>query len=337
MKAKRALVLIVIVMAGLGSLGYWLYTRGQLYKNKDRLRLSGHMEATETDLAFKVSGKIIKIHFDEGDWVKTGQVVSELEAQDLRDEVAQAQARLATAQANLTKYLAGYRVQEIEEARAAVAKAKADLDNKEITFFRYQNLWERKTVSKQTRDKTEADYLMAKATLKSAREQYDLRKEGFRQEDIDAAKYEFEQAKATLELAQTRLGYATIMAPADGVVLVKPAEVGEVAAIGSTVVTLGLLDDIWFEGYIAETDLAKVRYGMKAEVTTDSYPGKKYPAWVSFISSKAEFTPKAVETFKERVTLVYRTKIRCANPNHELKPGMPAEAVIFLDSQPQQQ
>jgi HlyD family secretion protein len=108
--------------------------------------------------------------------------------------------------------------------------------------------------------------------------------------------------------------------------------VGEVAAIGTPVVTVGLLDDIWFEGYFAETDLAKVRYGMKCEVTTDTYPGKKYPAWVSFINSKAEFTPKQVETFKERVTLVYRTKIRCANPNHELKPGMPAEAVVFLDS-----
>jgi HlyD family secretion protein len=190
-------------------------------------------------------------------------------------------------------------------------------------------------VSKQVRDQSEADYLVARANLKSAQEQYDLRKSGFRQEDIDAANYEFEQAKAALELAQTRLGYATIISPADGAVLVKPAEVGEVAAIGSTVLTLGLLDDVWFEGYIPETDLAKVRFGMKAEVTTDSYPGKKYPAWVSFISSKAEFTPKSVETFKERVTLVYRTKIRCANPNHELKPGMPAEAVVFLDSQPQ--
>ncbi|MBM4273502.1 MAG: HlyD family efflux transporter periplasmic adaptor subunit [Deltaproteobacteria bacterium] len=333
MKVKR-LALVILLLVGGGSLGYWLYTRHHLSKNHDRLKLSGHIKATETDLAFKVSGKIVKIHFDEGDWIKTGQVVAELEAQDLRDEVAQAQARMATARANLTKYLAGYRVQEIEEAKAAVAKAKADLDNKQIMFHRYQNLYERKTVSKQTRDQVEADFLMARANLKSAREQYDLRKEGFRKEDIDAAKAEFEQAKATLELAQTRLGYATITAPADGVVLVKPAEVGEVAAIGSTVVTLGLLDDIWFEGYIPETDLAKVRYGMKAEITTDSYPDKKYPAWVSFISSKPEFTPKSVETFKERVTLVYRTKIRCANPNHELKPGMPAQAVVLLDSQP---
>lgn len=336
MKGKR-LVLLIFILAGLGFLGYWLYTRDQLDKNKDRLKLSGHIQTTETDLSFKVSGKISKIHFDEGDWIKAGQVVAELEVQDLKDEVAQAQARLAAAQANFAKYRAGYRVQEIEEAKAAVAKAKADLENKQANFFRYRNLYERKTVSKQVRDQSEADYLVARATLKSAQEQYDLRRAGFRREDINAAQYEFEQARAALELAQTLLSYATITAPADGVVLVKPAEVGEVAAIGSTVLTLGLLDDVWFEGYIPETDLARVRYGMKAEITTDSYPGKRYAAWVSYISAKAEFTPKSVETFKERVTLVYRTKIRCANPNHELKTGMPAQAVVFLDSQPQQQ
>ena len=331
MKFRRLVFVMLILLAGAGALIYWLY-RQDRQNSKNQLRLTGHMEATETDLSFKVSGKILKIHFEEGNWIKAGQVVAELEAQDLRDEVAQAQAQLAAAKANLTKYQTGYRVQEIEEAKAQLAKVQADLEDKKVDYFRFQNLYDRKVVTGVTRDKSLADYLMAKANVKAAREQLDLRKEGFRKEEIDAAKAEYDKAKATLDLAQTRLGYATIISPVDGVVLVKPAEVGEVTAIGTPIVTVGLLDDIWFEGYFAETDLAKVRYGMKCEVTTDTYPGKKYPAWVSFINSKAEFTPKQVETFKERVTLVYRTKIRCANPNHELKPGMPAEAVVFLDS-----
>jgi HlyD family secretion protein len=226
---------------------------------------------------------------------------------------------------------AGYRVQEVREAQAAMAKAQADLKDKKLDYDRFKNLFDRKVVSASTRDKYEAAFLMTKEALRSAAENYSKMKEGFRQEDIDQARADLKQAQATLELARTRLGYATIFSPADGVVLVKPAEVGEVAAIGATVVTLGLLNDIWFEGYIPETDLARVRYGQKAALTTDTYPGKQYPAWVSFINSKAEFTPKTVETFKERVTLVYRTKIRAENPNHELKPGMPAEAVIFLD------
>jgi HlyD family secretion protein len=331
MTGKRGVILVGLLVLVLGGVGYWLIW-GAKGVSKNQLRLQGHIEAYQTDLAFKVSGKIIKINYQEGDWIKVGDVVAELDPQELKDEVEQARAKLAQAKANLDKYQAGYRPQEVQEALAAVAKAKADMDNKQVNFYRYQNLFERQTVSQQTRDKAEADYLMAKASLKAAQEQYDLRKEGFRKEEIEVAKGEFEQAKATLDLALTRLGYATIISPVNGAVLVKPAELGEVAAIGSTVVTVGLLDDIWFEGWIPETDLVKVKLHQKAEITTDSYPGKKYPAWVSMINNKAEFTPKTVETFKERVTLVYRTKIRAANPNYELRPGMPAEAVVFLDN-----
>jgi HlyD family secretion protein len=190
---------------------------------------------------------------------------------------------------------------------------------------------ERGAVAVSSRDNAEAAYRIAQETLQQAKQRYSLVMEGARREDIDAARAELEAAKADLALAVTRLGYATLISPVNGVVLVRPAEPGEIAAVGSPVLTTGDLDNVYFEGYIAETDLAKVRFGQKATVTTDTYPGKQYPASISFIGSKAEFTPKTVETFKERVALVYRTKIRVDNPNHELKPGMPAEAVIYLD------
>jgi HlyD family secretion protein len=103
--------------------------------------------------------------------------------------------------------------------------------------------------------------------------------------------------------------------------------------VGATILSVGDLDNIWFEGYLPETFLAKVRHGQKADVTIDTYPGKKYPGTVAFIADKAEFTPKSVETYKERVMQVYRTKISLANPNHELKQGMPAEALIYLEGQ----
>jgi HlyD family secretion protein len=330
---KRKLFIIVLLVAVLGGTGYWLFRQNQAAAKKNQLRLSGHIEATQTDLAFKVSGKIVKIYFQEGDWVRTGQKVAELDAQDLKNEVDQAKAKVGAARANLDKLMAGYRPQEIKEAKADVDRARADLVDRKLDFDRYQILFQRKVVAATTRDKYEANYLMAQATLKGAREKYDMLKEGYRREDIDKARAELQQAQATLDLAETRLGYATILSPVDGAVLVKPAEVGEVAAVGSNVLTLGLLDDIWFEGYIPETDLVRVKLHQRAIITTDSYPGKQYPAWVSYISSKAEFTPKTVETFKERVTLVYRTKIRADNPNHELRPGMPAEAVVFFDNQ----
>jgi HlyD family secretion protein len=219
----------------------------------------------------------------------------------------------------------------VRESQAAVDQARADFVDKERDYRRMQNLLERRVVAASVRDRSEAAYLMAREALKRAQEKCDLAKEGYRREDIAAADSEAKQAQANWELAKTRLGYATLTSPANGVVLIRPAEPGEVVAVGSTVLTLGDLDNVWFEGYIPESDLARIKYGLQAAITTDTYPGKKYPGWVSYIAAKAEFTPKSVETFKERVTLVYRTKIRCDNPQHELKPGMPAEAVIFMD------
>jgi HlyD family secretion protein len=96
------------------------------------------------------------------------------------------------------------------------------------------------------------------------------------------------------------------------------------------VVTLADLDHIWLRAYIAETDLGRIRWGQDAVVTTDTYPGKQYHGRIAFIASDAEFTPKSVQTYKERVTLVYRIKVDIDNPNHELKPGMPADAHITL-------
>ena len=136
-----------------------------------------------------------------------------------------------------------------------------------------------------------------------------------------------------MELARLRLSFATLISPANGMVLARSANPGELAAVGSTIITLGDLANVWFEGYLPEQDLGKVRYGQKAVITTDSYPGEKYVGTVSYIASKAEFTPKTVETYRERVTLVYRIRIHLANSQRVLKIGMPAEAVISLDSQ----
>jgi HlyD family secretion protein len=329
---RRYIPIILVAVAVVGGLAYWLVW-WESRPPKGILRLQGHMEATETDMSFKVAGIIEYIFFQEGDWVSMSQVVAGLEAKDLRDEVDHARATLAAARANLSKLENGYRPQEVKEAQAQMAKTKADLVNKQLDYERYENLYKRKVVPAITRDKFEADYLMAKEAHKSAVEQFSMLKEGYRWEDIDKARGDFKQAEASLELALTRLGYATLTSPINAVVLVRPMEPGMTAAVGAPVLTLGDMDNIYFQGYIPETDLAKVKFGMQAYVTTDAYPGKKYPAWVSFINSKAEFTPKTVETYKERVTLVYRCKIRAQNINYDLKPGMPAEAVILLDSQ----
>jgi HlyD family secretion protein len=145
----------------------------------------------------------------------------------------------------------------------------------------------------------------------------------------DANKANVDQLKASLELAETRLGFAELASPLNGFVLVKSALSGEVVQPGAPVFTAVDLNNIWVTAYINETDLARVKLDQEAYVTTDTYPGKKYKGRVSFVSSEAEFTPKTIQTQEERVKLVYRIKVRVDNSSLELKPGMPADAYII--------
>ena len=147
---------------------------------------------------------------------------------------------------------------------------------------------------------------------------------------IELATANVQNAEEVLKLAKIVLDYTFLRAPFDGVITVRQAELGEIMVPGTPVLTLADLDHIWLRAYINETDIGKIRLGQTATVKTDTYPGKSYKGRVSFISSSAEFTPKSVETHAERVTLVYRIKIDIENPNHELKPGMPADARIEL-------
>jgi HlyD family secretion protein len=155
-----------------------------------------------------------------------------------------------------------------------------------------------------------------------------LLRQGARRERVDEARARVAAARARVASAEERLGYATLRAPISGVVLSKSVEPGEQVAAGTPVITLGDTGQCWLKGYIPESELGRVKLGQGARVTTDSQPGKVYQGRVSFISSEAEFTPKSVQTQKERVKLVYRIKVTLPNEELELKPGMPADAEI---------
>jgi HlyD family secretion protein len=173
----------------------------------------------------------------------------------------------------------------------------------------------------------------ARAALSQAKARLDLVRKGPRQETIDRARAELQQAKESLALAETRLNYTTVVSPLTGIVLSENIEPGEYVSPGTPIVTVGDLLNVWVRAYINETDLGRVKVGQKVRVTADSYPGKIYNGHVAFIASEAEFTPKNVQTEKERVKLVYRIKIDILNPEMELKPGMPADADILLSAE----
>jgi HlyD family secretion protein len=151
-----------------------------------------------------------------------------------------------------------------------------------------------------------------------------------KEEDLVAHRAEIARSRAQVAMTDTQLNDTIAYSPIGGVVLVKSAEVGEVLAAGTTVVSIGDTDHPWLRGYINERDLGRIKLGDEARITTDSFPGKTYPGRISFIASEAEFTPKQIQTQEERVKLVYRIKIDVDNPRHELKSNMPVEADILL-------
>ncbi len=172
------------------------------------------------------------------------------------------------------------------------------------------------------------DYIRAENLLRAGAISVQKRDEA--KTKADATKANIEQLRASLELANTRMGFTRLASPLNGYITSKTAETGEVVQIGAPIFTAIDLNDVWVTAYINETDLAKVKYGQRAYVETDSYRGKKYDGWVSFICEQTEFTPKYIQTTKERVKYVYRIKVRVDNSSLELKPGMPADAYIIL-------
>lgn len=208
--------------------------------------------------------------------------------------------------------------------------AEADLQQKKLDYERAQRLFSEDAISAQDRDLAETAQKRSQAAFHAAQQKYNEAVEGSRKEDIAIAQANLKEAAANLGMSRVNLGYTVLQAPGAGVITVRQAELGEVVVPGTPVVTLADLDHIWLRAYVAETDLGRIHWGQDAVVMTDTYPGRKYHGRISFIASDAEFTPKSVQTYKERVTLVYRIKIDIDSPTHELKPGMPADAHISL-------
>lgn len=282
----------------------------------------------------------------------------------LEGELETQRASLEQAQAQLRQLESGSRPQEVEQAEAAMEGALASFRRAENDWDRARRLFSDEDISRSDYDAARAAFETEEAALNGARQRLDLVREGPRKEEIEAAQArvsqsrsrirlaesgrlevernlqtrttlvaEVERAQANLDLVETRLQDTILIAPISGVVLSKLKESGEVAPIGSPVISLGDLENPWLRGYISESDLGRVKLNASARVTTDSYPDKVYPGQVTFISSEAEFTPRQIQTQEQRVRLVYRIKILLENPDQELKLNMPADAEILLDQE----
>ena len=289
------------------------------------------------------------------------QTSIEYQRATLESDVAVRRAELSQAQAKLDELLAGSRQQEIQQAQAAVNDTIAWNEAARLDWDRAQTLYRNEDISKSQYDQAQAKYESTQAQLRQAQERFALVKEGPRKEEIEGAKAavvraqaavrqaeanrlelqrkvqelearrsDIDKARAQVGITKTQIDDTVILAPLEAVVQVKSAEVGEVLAAGTTVVSLGDLDHPWLRAYINETDLGRVKLNQEARLKTDSFANKFYRGRISFISPEAEFTPKQIQTKEERVKLVYRIKIDVDNKAHELKNNMPVDAELIL-------
>jgi HlyD family secretion protein len=323
---------IAVVAAVLIAIAAVLLIRSFLTKKPDEgvLFLSGNVEVTETNIGFKLPGRVIALSVDEGQAVKKGDLLARLDNAELASIVTQNRAAAAEAEARLAELLAGSRPQEVEQARANVRAQEAELVRLEKEFERAQVLYKNGAISSAQFDAAKSAYENRLAQRRSAQEGLSLVHEGPRKEDIEAARYRANQARAAVRTAEERLGDTIIYAPVSGVVLRKNIELGETVSQGTPVYTLGELAAPWIKVYVKEDKLGLVKLQQKAKVSVDTYPGKTYDGRVSYISSEAEFTPKNVQTTEERVKLVFGVKVRVQNDRQELKPGMPADVRILV-------
>jgi HlyD family secretion protein len=334
---KRRIPLLMLVAAVIATIFYFYPRLHQEPAPPNKLALSGNIEAHESLVSFKVQGRIVELPVEEGQRVTAGAVLARLDDADYKQKVDIDAANVQLRESNLALTLAGTRHQEIKAAEQAVIDAQAELEQRKIDNERAQRLYARDAISAQDRDLAVTALKRSEAQYQSAKEHLSQAKEGSRKEDIAIARATVKSARENLGLSRINLDYTTLHAPSNGVITVRQAELGEVVSPGTPVVTLADLDHVWLRAYVAETDLARIHYGQDSEIRTDTYPNQVYHGRISFIASNAEFTPKSVQTFKERVTLVYRIKIDVDNLNHELKPGMPADAEIdFSTGTPQQ-
>ena len=321
-----ALVLAVVLLA----LVYLIYEYQKPSRNG--MIFHGNVDIRQVDLGFRVPGRIESLEVEEGDFVKRGQQLAQLEKTPFTHEKDQQLSQLNEAMSRFNKFKTGNRPGEIQEAMALVREREVNYSNAKKILARQAELVKKKLSSQQAFDDAETQATESEAQLKTAQEALKLSKEGFRKEDIESMSHAYEAAKARWSAAVTNLDDTTLFSPNDGTILSRVRETGSVVAAGDIVYVLSLDKPVWVRAYIRETDLGKIKPGQKVHVFNDSFPKSPLEGQIGFISPQAEFTPKNVETEELRTQLVYRIRITVNDPKRQLRQGMPVTIRLPTDA-----
>jgi len=329
-RRKRSTVAWVAIVAVLAALAIGI-ALGKLWggskKDPNLLVLFGNVDLRQVELAFNNSERISEVLVEEGDKVERGQVLARLDTSRLRPEVAAAAAEVEAQRAVVQRLHNGSRPEEIEQARANVASAKADLLNAGQQWRRLSalaGLTTGRAVSQQDLDGAKAALDTAQARLEVADSGLEMASIGPREEDIAQGEALLRADQAQLELRRRQQADAELVSPCNAEVRSRLLEPGEMVSPQRAVFDLAITDPKWVRTYVSESDLGRIQTGMKASISSDSFPGRALSGWVGFISSVAEFTPKPVETEELRPGLVYEIRVFVRDPENEMSLGMPA-------------
>lgn len=334
---KKKIIIIIFILLFIGT-GIFVYL-GQKKNDKNELFFSGTIETTDANLSFQVSGRVIAVNAQEGQSVAKDQVIAELDSAELQSRYDQAKANLDRAVKTKKQLETVLHInkntlpQEVSRAAANVKSAQDTMQDAEKNYKRYAELFRKGVVTEKERDAVKLVYDVAKSRLTEAQSAMKLSQGNLARieaagQDIETSTAQIDLARATLAQAATQLDYTKLRSPVNGTVISRNVEPGETVTPGREVMTISDLSRVDLKIFVDETQIGKVKPGQKAEVKVDTFPNKVFTGFVSFISPEGEFTPKIIQTQKERVKLVYLVKISIANPTSELKAGMPADAKL---------
>lgn len=345
-----ALVLIVVA-AGIYTVQRFVVSHGL---PDGLIQANGRIEGDHITVASKFAGRVQELLAREGDTVHAGQVLVRLDDVQTRTRVDQARRGFEALESQVQAAHASLAVLNLEvplaietadaglsSARAVVDQARAVEDEARRDVERMRPLIAEQAVSRQQVDQAEARWNVAKSEITTARSrltqavkelaQAELGWKRIRTKENEVATWERQrdQAEAALAEAESILADLTIVAPTSGTITTRMVDTGEVVVAGAPLLELMDLDRLYLKVYIPEIEIGKVRLGLPARIYTDAFPDQPFDATVGYIASKAEFTPKEVQTRDERVKLIYALKLYLAsNPDHRLTPGLPADAII---------
>ncbi|WP_152633201.1 HlyD family efflux transporter periplasmic adaptor subunit [Aliarcobacter butzleri] len=327
MKKKLTIALIILLIS---FISYKIYSN-ILLKNENNLTFYGNIDTRTVNVGFRFLGKIENITKDEGEIVKKDEILVKLDTASLEKSLEELNEKIFASKLELSKLQTGYRQEEILEAKAAMEEAIENLNKTKDTYNRQANLFKTKSTSEENFTISQLNYKQALATLDKAKALYELRKNGYRDEDIKIQESNLKSLEIQAEKLKIDLNDSVIKAPVDGVILTRFKEIGAITNAGESILEIAKTDEFWVRAYIDEKNLGNIKPGLKMSIQTDSR-SENYEGVIGFISPVAEFTPKNIETQELRADLVYSFRVIVKNPDDKIRQGMPVTLKIVQNN-----